>query len=125
MVDAFKREKVTNAVWVWTPDATDLLLQRFPGVIYTNWVASSGVMNYAALRNQLASNLNLHQIPVLLLMPPAKGNPLRVAYGVAQKYPEVKAVVFDGPRRTEQVGANRTAGLGTAHSRAQPVDALQ
>ena len=125
MVDAFKREKVTNAVWVWTPDATDLLLQRFPGVIYTNWVASSGVMDYAALRNQLASNLNLHQIPVLLLMPPAKGNPLRVAYGVAQKYPEVKAVVFDGPRRTEQVGANRTAGLGTAHSRAQPVDAFQ
>ena len=106
MVNAFKREKVTNVVWVWTPDAADLLLQRFPGVIYTNWVASSGVINYAALRGQLASNLNLHQIPVLLLMPPTKGNPLRVAYGVAQKYPEVKAVVFDGPLHTEQAETN-------------------
>jgi hypothetical protein len=99
MVRAFRQEKVLNAVWVWTPDANDALLQRFPGVAYVHWVANpvlarDGAPDYANLRTQLSQNLAMHQLPVLLLAPAANGSLKAVAGRLNAKYPEIKAVVF-------------------------------
>ncbi|WP_226163020.1 glycosyltransferase [Hymenobacter terricola] len=112
MVKAFRREHVTNAVWVWTPETTDSLLQKFPGIAYTDWVASpvqgtDGTAHYPTLRAQLARDLTLHQVPVLLLAPTPEDSPVSVANDLAWKYPEVKAVVF--PAATPPTFPNRAS----------------
>ena len=103
MVDIFRREGVRNVVWVWSPEATDSLLQRFPGVAYTDWVAGAVLAGqggaYVALRSQLASNLELHQLPVILLASSPNGD-FRNAARLGWEYPEIKAVVFCAPART-------------------------
>jgi cellulose synthase (UDP-forming) len=99
MVLAFKQEKVANALWVWTPEVSDSLLQRFPGVAYTDWVASplhtsEEALSYPTLRTQLATRLSMHQLPVLLLAPPPTSSPQRASRQLVSKYPELKAIVF-------------------------------
>jgi cellulose synthase (UDP-forming) len=103
MVEIFRREGVRNVVWVWSPEATDSLLQRFPGVAYTDWVAGS-LLNgqgppYGTLRPQMAQNLAFHQLPVLLLAPPQNSTSADVAR-LGWQYPEIKAVVFAAPTHT-------------------------
>ncbi|GAB3859908.1 hypothetical protein GCM10028822_37230 [Hymenobacter terrigena] len=110
MVDAFRREGVRNVVWVWSPEAADTLLQRFPGVAYTDWVAGSLLAgqgaSYAALRPQLAQNLEFHQLPVMLLAPPPNAAVTNVAR-LSWQYPEIKAVVFSAPAHTATPTAGR------------------
>jgi cellulose synthase (UDP-forming) len=114
MVKAFLEEKVTNAVWVWTPDSADAELQRFPGVAYTHWIASSlagvGAAHYALIQPRIAKNLLLHQLPVLLLAPAPRAPLARVAQKLAWEYPEIKAVVFASADQTAppQDGTTRT-----------------
>lgn len=100
MVEAFRREGVRNVVWVWTPEATDTLLLRFPGVAYTDWVAGALLPTqgapYATLRPQLARNLDFHQLPVMLLAPAPIGIATS-ATRLEREYPEIKAVVFSTP----------------------------
>ena len=99
MVDAFQQQKITNVLWVWTPDAADRQLDKFPGINYIDWVANPlnaayGAPGYSALRMQLAHNVALHSQPVMLLAPPSDTNPAKQAHQLVTAYPEIKAVVF-------------------------------
>ena len=105
MVQAFRREKAVNAVWVWTPDAADTLLLKFPGATYTHWVAGplqadNDAPDYATLRTRLMQNLAVHQVPVLLLAPAPTAHPRDIARRLAWEYPEIKALVFAAPVTT-------------------------
>lgn len=104
MVEVFRNEGVRNAVWAWTP-GPDNTLAAFPGVAYVDWLASP-VANttgagYAQLRPELAQQLELHQLPLLLLAEPV-ANPQRAARQLAATYPETKAVVFAALREAAQ-----------------------
>jgi hypothetical protein len=102
MHDVFQREKVTNVVWAWTPETGDSQLQKFPGTAYIHWIVSplladSTAPSYSSLRAQLSPNLEMHQIPVLLLAPAPKHQPKQTAHHLALEYPEIRAVVFTAP----------------------------
>ncbi|WP_236018440.1 MULTISPECIES: glycosyltransferase [Hymenobacter] len=104
MVRSFKQAHVTNAVWVWTPEATDSLFQRFPGSAYTDWLAcrlqgQGDMASYAALRPLMAQDILLHDLPVLLLAPTPAANPTQAGQRLSQLYPELKAIVFASPQR--------------------------
>jgi cellulose synthase (UDP-forming) len=121
MVLAFKQENVANALWVWTPEAGDSLLHRFPGVAYANWLASplqasEDGLSYPTLRAQLVTNLSMHQVPVLLLAPPPAGSPQRFSNQLAVKYPEIKALVFMSTTRSLAPNAHASL-IAQAHSR--------
>ena len=120
MVRAFRQEHVTNVVWVWTPEASDSLLERFPGVVYASWVANpllavDGTPDYLTLRTQFTQNLALHQVPILLLAPASNGNPRHVAHELNWEYPEVKAVVFPAAPRPAPPAADSNERLTGAH----------
>ena len=103
MVNVFRSEGVKNVVWIWSPEETDSLLQHFPGVAYTDWIAGSLLAGtgpaYARLRPKLAQNIVFHQMPVMLLAPPSKSASTSVAL-LGLEYPEIKAVVFAVPIRS-------------------------
>jgi cellulose synthase (UDP-forming) len=105
MHTVFKDAKAVNVVWAWTPEASDSLMNRFPGIVYTNWIASpleaaDGAPSYATLRRKLTYDLALHQMPVVLLAPAPSGNPLKTAQRMAEEYPELSTVVFSAPSST-------------------------
>ena len=100
MYSTLKSLGVINVVWVWTPETSDLQLQKFPGTIYTNWMASplqasASLPSYPDLRARLTRTLALHHVPVVVLAPPpTDGNPLRAAQTLANEFPELTTVVF-------------------------------
>ena len=110
-------EQVVNVVWVWTPEAADSQLTKFPGITYTNWIAShlqgsARTPDYPTLRNRLTYNLALHQMPVVLLAPAPAGSLLQAARRLASTYPEIKTVVFAAPATLpRQDGAMASLGL--------------
>lgn len=119
MVRAFRTEGVVNVVWVWSPEAADTLLHKFPGAAYVDWIASplvarDGGPHFARLREQLTQDINLHHLPVLLLVPTPRPNAAALVQQLNRAYPEVKAVVFS------PVG---TAPLFTANPGSQPATA--
>ncbi|WP_226915638.1 glycosyltransferase family 2 protein [Hymenobacter siberiensis] len=102
MASTFRAAKVPNVLWVWTPEAADPLLKKFPGVANVNWMATPLVadtlsISFAELRRHLVSNL-VNQVPVLLLAPPATGKLSTIANRIAWQYPEIKIVVFAAPK---------------------------
>jgi cellulose synthase (UDP-forming) len=105
LCDVFQHEKVTNAVWAWTPEASDPQLQKFPGAAYVHWIVSpllpdGSATTYPVLQAQLSPNLTLHQVPVLLLAPAPKRRSDQTARQLAVQYPEIRAVVFAAPNAT-------------------------
>lgn len=99
MVQAFEDKQIQNVTWVWTPETSDTQLQRFPGIKYTDWLASSlqtqaKMQRYSDLRKQLAGNLDMQRIPVLLLAASPKEKPTLLAARLTEQYPELRAIVF-------------------------------
>jgi cellulose synthase (UDP-forming) len=102
MHTVFKAAHAVNVVWTWTPEVSDTLMQRFPGIVYTNWIASpleaaDGAPSYLTLRHRLTYDLALHQVPVVLLAPAPTGSPLHTAQQMAAEYPELSTIVFAAP----------------------------
>jgi cellulose synthase (UDP-forming) len=118
MFMAFLAEHTVNAVWVWTPEASDTLLERFPGVFYTTWIATpleaaDGAPAYTALRPRLAVSMQMHQLPVMVLAAPDSGDIQHTRRYFEQAYPEVKALVL---RPSTHPAKAQTAGqLPTSH----------
>ncbi|MDO7884488.1 glycosyltransferase family 2 protein [Hymenobacter cheonanensis] len=114
MHEELKQEDVINAVWVWTPDVADVQLQKFPGVTYTNWIASplqagGGAPSYALLRSRIMHTLAMHHVPVLLLAPAPSDTPLLAAQRLTQDYPELNTIVFAAPEAAQRMPTGRTA----------------
>jgi cellulose synthase (UDP-forming) len=112
MVSAFLAAHTVNAVWVWTPEASDTLFERFPGVFYTTWIATplqaaDGAPSYQALRPRLAINMQMHQLPVMVLSAPDTGRIEHMRQYFEQAYPEVKALVLQPSTDTPQATARR------------------
>jgi cellulose synthase (UDP-forming) len=106
LVKSYRASGDTTAVWVWTPPQTDSIAAYFPGSIYVTWIASNCEMAgdtkgasltdcYATLRKQVAIQIEMQSKPMLLLVPQVPSvEPYRWALQVAERYPEIKAVVF-------------------------------
>jgi len=127
--------------WVWSPPYADSIASYYPGSGYVHWVAidctqPAAVANpaafYAAFRRQQASVMELHDKPVVLIIPTGSTRPM--ADDVrrwARKYPEIKAVIFDITRpaspmplasmRSGSVLRPAPAPVGMAQAGAKPV----
>lgn len=118
MHQLMREENVINVVWVWTPEASDVQLDKFPGLIYVNWLASdlhgsALTPDYSTLRQRLTYDLALHQMPVLLQAPAPAGNLQQAARKLAATYPEINTVVFAAPFPASGTG-RATAALMVA-----------
>jgi cellulose synthase (UDP-forming) len=105
LVKSYRVTGDTTAVWVWTPPRTDSIAAYFPGSIYVTWIASNCETArssnstegdcYATFRNQVAIQIEMQSKPMILFVPQVSSpEPYRWALQVAERYPEIKAVVF-------------------------------
>ena len=103
LVDGFRAEGMYQVVWLWTPPQPAALNDYSPGASYVDWLvvdhpSSEGGRTYAAFQRQFAEQFDLHRKPVLLMatLPTDGPSPEELVTRVAQRYPEIKAVIYDG-----------------------------
>jgi cellulose synthase (UDP-forming) len=105
LVKSYRIAGDTSAVWVWTPPKPDSIATYFPGSIYVTWVASKCEMApsssslwadcYYSFRRQTAIQIEMQSKPTLLYVPQLQSSePYHWAQQVAERYPEIKAIMF-------------------------------
>jgi cellulose synthase (UDP-forming) len=104
LVKSYRAAGDTSTVWVWTPPRRDSIASYFPGSVYVTWVVSNCAMApgssawagcYADFRRQVAIQIEMQSKPTLLFVPQiSTPQPYRWAQQVADRYPEIKAVMF-------------------------------
>lgn len=105
LVTSYRATGDTTAVWVWTPPRPDSLATYFPGSIYLSWMLYDGRQipaanpawadKYHAFRQQVAVQIAMQSKPVMLLVEPTGlADPYNWAQQSAERYSEIKAVVF-------------------------------
>ncbi|TGE06350.1 glycosyltransferase [Hymenobacter fodinae] len=107
----FKAAKATKVLWVWTPPTTASVQAYFPGKALVNWVAvpcsveagsaKDAGTAYETYRHQFATSMALHDKPIMLLLQDVVPENKQVVQRVAQRYPEVKAILFPAPTRED------------------------
>ncbi|WP_156126327.1 glycosyltransferase [Hymenobacter sp. DG25B] len=107
MVELFTQQKATNVNWVWTPPYQDSVATYSPGAPYIDWIAAevqvanasrvvipSSKKPYTILRRNLASRIDLHYKPVLLINQPIVTKEISAtSQYLMRQYPEVRAVI--------------------------------
>ena len=103
LIDGFRAEGMHQVMWLWTPRQPADLADYCPGASYVDWLVvdhptPEGTRAYRAFQRQFAEQFDLHRKPVLLMttLPTDGPNPEVLVSRVAQRYPEVKAVIYDG-----------------------------
>ena len=103
LVDGFRAEGMNQIAWLWTSPQPASLNNYCPGASYIDWLvvdhpSAEGGRTYAAFQRQFAEQFDLHRKPVLLMATfPSDGpGPEELVTRVARRYPEIKAVIYDG-----------------------------
>ncbi|MET4107500.1 glycosyltransferase [Hymenobacter sp. UYP22] len=113
LVQKFRAAGLNHVVWVWTPPRAAALPAYFPGEECVDWVAApyaggtdeeeAHAPSYAAYRHQFATCIALHQKPVMLLSTAASPSNNQLARQIRQRYPEVKAIIFQPRSRARSI----------------------
>ncbi len=105
LVRSYRAAGDTTAVWVWMSPRPDSLAAYFPGAAFVTWIAHDGqglpaasaawAANYQAFRQQAAVQIEMQSKPIVLLgVGPGPADAYSWARQVADRYTEIKAVVF-------------------------------
>lgn len=106
LIKSYRATGDTTAAWVWTPPRPDSIGVYFPGAVFVTWVAHDGHLlpadgqawtsSYQSFREQIAVQIAMQSKPIMLLVAqPVRAAPYDWAQVVADRYPEIKSVVFD------------------------------